>query len=64
MLLPDPVLGMAGWGVPAPDGGDYLSDGYDTPEQATQAAVRAVQLEASGMTREQAWQAAALEAQA
>lgn len=32
------VPGMAGYGVPSPFGGDYLSDGYHTPEAAVAAA--------------------------
>jgi hypothetical protein len=57
--LPAPMCGMAGWGVPHPDGGDYLADGYDSPEDATTAAQLAwVYLHRDGATREQAWQAA------
>lgn len=33
-----PRLDKAGWGVPDPDGGDYLSDGHDTADDALRAA--------------------------
>jgi hypothetical protein len=37
-LLPAPRLGQAGWGVPDWRGGDYLSDGYETAQAASDAA--------------------------
>lgn len=43
--LPEPRLGMNGYGVPDPDGSrfsaDFLSDGYDSPDEAREAAERA-----------------------
>jgi hypothetical protein len=36
--LPEPQVGMAGWGVASPTGGDFVSDGYDSPADALAAA--------------------------
>lgn len=51
--LPATTCGMAGYGVPSPDpetlGDDYLSDGYDTPEDAVAAAQAAVVYIRGGM---------------
>jgi hypothetical protein len=38
------TLGMAGWGVADPNGGDFLSDAHETPEAAIAAAHRRLTL--------------------
>lgn len=57
--LPMPVLGMAGWGVADPDGGDYLSDGAPTAAIALETAEDARELIGRGVAGETAREAAA-----
>lgn len=55
-------VGMAGWGVPSPCGGDYLSDGYDSADDALWAARYALdEIRLHGVTLDLACERAAQE---
>lgn len=59
----EPGLGMMGWGCPDEDNrdGDWLSDGYDTREEAQWAARRALELMGQGLPLDMAAEQASRE---